>query len=365
MKGWQGPTLGVAAIALAAAGSCLPDVTVEGGAQARPCGDGVVDLAAGEECDPGPDAGEAGVVGCTGDCRVSCAGVIDPTSRHCYFAGPPTARLQAGRDGCGGQRAHLVTFASVDELAFVDRRVLGDSGAALEWVNLDRVDVDGAAEWHTDTTAAGWSGACPGCFAKAPPEAGAFPNSDGGLGGACVLWARAYPYSWLSIPCDVGAFAQLATVCEREVVGALSRPCDGGACLAVPTTAADRTYLYAATPRAWSDAASACGAIAGPTGPGRLFVPRSAEEREEVTRAVAAKGASFWIGLSRAGGAWTWADGKALTSLVYPLPWGDQAPEATGTAAWVAADPNRYDVGLAHAGDAATARPFVCAFDLR
>jgi hypothetical protein len=241
-----------------------------------------------------------------------------------------------------------------------------DSGITVGWINLDRQDVDGSARWHPDIAEPGWSGACPGCFAKVTAEAGAFPSYDGGPGGSCVFFLRAYPYTWFAAPCDLGGLLSLSSVCEREPLGSFARPCDGGVCIAVPKTAFDRSYLYSSTPRSWSDAASTCAAISGPLGPGKLLVMRSPEEREEVAHAVmAAKGQSFWVGLSRSGADWTWADGKSLASLVYPIPWGDNAPEPTGTAATLEIDPTRYDVTLAHASDATTPRPFVCAFDLR
>lgn len=363
--------LSFCALALAATalggGSCLPDVILDAPPAPRACGDGVLDPAAGEQCDPGSDAGEAGIVGCGADCRISCAGALDPTSGHCYFVLGASARVQAGRERCattGG--GHLVTYASADELGFVDKRLLADAGAPLAWANLDREDADGSSHWRTDLAEPGWSGACPGCFAKAPVEAGAFPTADGGPGGACVLVVRAYPYTWFAAPCDLGALGSFATVCEREPPGRLGRPCDAGTCIAVPRTAADRTYVYVTAPLTWSGATQACAALPGPLGPGKLFAPESAEEREEVARAVVAdKGQSFWIGLSRSGGEWKWSDGKSLSSLVYPIPWGDGAPEATGDAAYLETNASLYDVTLAHADDPSAPRPFVCSFELR
>lgn len=365
MKGWHAIALSPLA-AILAVGSCLPDVTVQGSTQARPCGDGLVDPAAGEECDPGPDAGDGGVLGCGADCRVRCSGVIDPTTGHCYFTGSPTARVQAARDGCGQSGAHLVAFQTSDELGFVESRVLADAGGAVLWVNLDRQDVDGAARWRPDLAQEpGWSGACPGCYAKAAPDASAFANADGGPGGACVAWARAYPYAWFAVPCDLGLIP-LSPVCEREPPGAFVRACEAGACLTASWTSHDRTYVYVPTPRSWADASAACASMSGPVGPGVLFVPHDAEERVEVARAViAGKGQAFWLGLSRSSGAWTWSDGKSLASLVYASPWGDGAPEASGSAAYVEVDTARYDVTLAHAGDPSTPRPFVCGFELR
>lgn len=355
--------LGAAALG---GGSCLPDVSVDAPTAPQACGDGIVDPGAGEECDPGSDAGEAGVMGCAADCRVACAGALDPTSRHCYFAVGASTRAQTGRDRCAiADGAHLVTYASADELGFVDKRLLTDAGIVFAWANLDREDKDGSSTWRTDVAEPGWSGVCPGCFAKAPAEAGAFPSIDGGPGGACVLLTRAYPYTWFAAPCDLGVGA-LATVCEREPPGRLGRPCDAGTCIAVPRTAADRTYVYVTTPKTWPDANAGCAALTGPLGPGALLAPRSAEEREEVAGAVVAdKGKSFWIGLRRSGAEWTWSDGKPLSSLIYPVPWGDGAPEAAGDAAYLETDPSLYDVTLAHAGDPTMPRPFVCSFELR
>jgi hypothetical protein len=75
--------------------SCLPDISPakpagfdgggEGGVVVVPpaqCGNGVIELDAGEQCDPG----EAGAIGCS-SCQIACeGGFVDDTSGHCYFA---------------------------------------------------------------------------------------------------------------------------------------------------------------------------------------------------------------------------------------------------------------------------------------
>src|SRR5438552_10091057 len=100
-----------ASAALAAA--CLPDLVLTDAAPdaaAPVCGDGRIDPAAGEECDPGTTP----AAGCA-NCKVQCddGGGIDPASLHCYFqAGQATQFTGADQTTCGAAGAHVVTFAS-------------------------------------------------------------------------------------------------------------------------------------------------------------------------------------------------------------------------------------------------------------
>src|SRR5579863_639703 len=70
--------VGASAGAMVAAGACIPDLPQDQTVPPPPasggtCGDGYIDLAAGEECDPGvPDAAS---LGCSDRCKVTCSGL--------------------------------------------------------------------------------------------------------------------------------------------------------------------------------------------------------------------------------------------------------------------------------------------------
>jgi hypothetical protein len=358
-----------AGTATVAAAACLPDlvVTPTPSTGAR-CGDGVIDTVSGEECDPG-DAGEAGVRGCTGACRLDCnGGFVDPRTGHCYAPHAATTTLTAAQSACIAWGGHIATIASTDELTLLATRV-PDAGAT--WINLFSSlapDDAGTIAWAPLGVAEpGWSRACPGCYAGAPPDATAFPSvvPDGGAGGgSCVAWTQAAAQSWLSIPCDVVLPAlALGVLCEREPPGSRARPCDAGTCFEARPSLGAKAYVYVAAASAPSAAASACGAIGG-----RLVTFATREERLAVAAEVArAAGATttFWIGLAGSG-AFAWSDGVALGSGLYPLPWGDRAPESPSGQAYVALDPARYDTTLAHVdSNPASQRPFVCERALR
>jgi hypothetical protein len=83
--------------AAAAVGACIAALPPNGQAAAAvsaesSCNDGFIDLAMGEQCDPGPAAGDAGLAGCTVDCKMQCPeGFVWPENNHCYTPSPGTA----------------------------------------------------------------------------------------------------------------------------------------------------------------------------------------------------------------------------------------------------------------------------------
>ena len=132
--------------------SCLPsicrptpaqrlasDASGEGGAEGGAiCGDGFIDLAAGEECDPGSaPIAEGGV--CSARCKVVCTGLKWRMNDHCYELRPAAKNLQTTAEtACNDLSSHVVTFASESELAAAAQYVHGDAAVAAEsfWVGL-------------------------------------------------------------------------------------------------------------------------------------------------------------------------------------------------------------------------------------
>lgn len=343
-------------IAAAAGLSCLPDVDLVTPPAAEACGDGVVELSLGEECDPG----EAGAPGCSAGCRVACdGGVVDPFTQHCYFASTPTNAFLTARQACRSAGAHLVRFGSKTEVLFVAATM--DGGAA--WLDLEREAADaGPPVFRTEDNAEpGWRGgllpafACTGCYASVVGAAAQFPAVDGGDGPA-VVFAPAVQSTWFAAPYDLGALA-LPVVCEREPAGRAARLCDAGRCFELAPTWTAKTYVLSTVPASYSGAQAACAGLGG-----TLAVLGSPEERGELVRAIRDVAKDVWIGLSAAApDAWTWADGRPAASKAYADPWagGEPAKGATG-AAHLVVDDAAYDTGLARVGAPADARAFVC-----
>lgn len=360
----------ISALALTAlALACLPDLVVLP-LPPPTCGDGVVDLDRGEECDPG-DAGPAGANGCTAGCTVDCTGgFVDPKSSHCYYWSTSATSKDFAEHFCGAppNGGHVVTFTSFEELVFVTSQAQGakvrgapDAAGYNAWSALELaqpLNAPGTPSYANDGEL-GWGRDCAGCWARIDdPDATTFPpRTDGGATGECATWSKATKVPWYTSLCDLGAIVR-PVLCEREPAGDFTRACPDGTCIAVRTTFAQKSYVLVRSPVTADVAESNCQKLGG-----RLVVFATREEREELLGVVEGTGVTeAWIGLSRdsAASPWKWDEGSDLSK--YPLPWGNLEPRATeGARAYVTLDRSRYDTRAAHADDdAAAARPYLC-----
>lgn len=362
-----------AAGAVLAAMACIPDLpddqaASQDGSLSRPdggqpfCGDGIIDFQSGEQCDPGPN----GSPYCSSpDCKVVCdGGFVWSRNDHCYFDVPPGAQSlnEAINLRCTGGNAHVVTFASEDELG----AVAGAIDAGSFWVGLDfSPTANGYASVHP--LEPGWEPGCPGCFAHVPDASQAMPG-DAGL---CVEGFSDLSASWQQYACtpDAGPRGKrIHVICEREPVGSLERACmDAGiTCIELAATAGAKRYVYFhnAAPSDGQDASAeeTCASLGG-----TLVVLQSPDEREQLWRAVGATQtqSSLWIGLSlpEGGSSWVWDDDASADA--YPSPWGIRWPRAQGgTRAYIfqnGGTPSIVDDTLARNGSGAPAFfPFVC-----
>ena len=360
--------LGFSAVALglAAASSCLPDLSVAV-VPTTTCGDGVVDLSLGEACDPG----DAGGGGCTSSCRISCdGGAIDPRTDHCYFWVPGVQLKDNGVSECKARGAHVVHFASLQELSVVIAKCKGlpgapDSGAT--WTALEKagMPLEGGVQTYTASTGyeldlPGWSAACPGCFAAV--DGGDADLPVGSTGGSCVFWPRAIDQSWFQNACDLTSGA-LPVLCEREPEGAFSRPCAdaSGTCIEVRFTKGKKSYVLETTPASFDSAAATCHGDFG----GRLAAFDAPEEREAVANEIARwlPAGDVWVGLSfdDDAGVWSWSNGTPAPAS-YPTPWGDGEPDGgAGARGVLRLAPGAYDTKLVHVQpDATVPLPYLC-----
>lgn len=352
--------------------ACIPDLPDGSGSSqdAAPpapeggkpyCGDGIIDFQSGEQCD------QAGSPYCTSGCKVVCdGGFVWPRNDHCYFEVPQGAASlnEAINVRCTGGNAHVVTFASEDELD----AVVGMIDAGPFWVGLG-YDTNGNNGYVSEhSLEPGWGPACPGCYAHVPDPTQPLP----GDGGFCVEGFSDLAASWQQYPCasDAGPRGRrIHVICEREPVGALQRPCPeaGATCLELAWTAGSKRYLYFhnAAPADGPDGSAerTCASLGG-----SLVVLQSRDEREELWRAIGATqvGTSwFWIGLSlpEGGASWVWDDDASEDA--YAAPWALRMPRPPGgTRAFVSQNggtPAQVDDTLAHNGTGAPAFfPFVC-----
>jgi len=355
-----------AALGLAVAWACLPELSVAV-MPTTTCGDGVVDLSQGEACDPG----DAGSAGCTASCQLSCeGGAIDPTTDHCYFWAPGVQLKDNGVSECKARGAHVVHFASLQELQLVIAKCKSlpgapDSGAT--WLALEKagMPLDGGVQTYTSSTGyeldlPGWSAACPGCFASIDGGAN-LPNVS--PGGSCVFWPRGIDQSWFQSACDLTSGA-LPVLCEREPQGSYSRPCAdaSGTCIEVRFTKGKKYYVLETTPSTFDSAAASCHDRSLNA---RLATFGAPEEREAVAGEIARwmPAGDVWIGLvfDEDAGAWSWIDGTPAPGS-YPTPWGDGEPDGgAGARGVLRLAPGAYDTKLAHVQpDATVLLPYLC-----
>ncbi|MBV9949197.1 MAG: hypothetical protein JOZ69_20275, partial [Myxococcales bacterium] len=309
---------GVAAFALVLGGvalplACIPDLPAD---HASPdasdrCGDGVIDLALGEECDPGPGTADAGAGGCSSACRMLCdGGFVWPRNDHCYRlvgAGAPALRATNGSaDGvCQQHGGHVVTFASEEEFQAVTTAL----DAGIFWVGLSPArNAAGAAIYEPIEPSLfepGWSPGCPGCFAHTDDASAPLPVfpgvslEAGSLG--CVVSSNDGVQSWRQYPCTVQGIGRRRlelpqVICEQEPVGRRATPCEAGACFELVATRGTKQYVYEGAQAPADVARSACAGVGG-----RLVVLQSAEEREQLWRELSLQTVQpygVWIGLS-------------------------------------------------------------------
>lgn len=329
--------------------SPLPPVTNGDGAATRTigCGDGVIQSGV-ETCDPG----DASSRGCA-KCQIECAGGAVGKNGHCYFVVGNEATKANALAACRVQGAHLVTFASDEEVALVDTlvdRSLGYWVGLFASDSLKRLAYAPAKEDEPGFPQLPFSGPCPGCFGldasgeEALPFSDLFSGPDAAVRG-CII-ARAW--KWELVPCAVSP-ASFQTVCEREPVGQRTQTCDGGVCFTVHGIEGKR-YLIDPVERTAEEGARACRDHGG-----QAVVFASREEREGIARAIM-EGAppediprDYWIGAVDDGGTWVWEDGKELDAR--PPPWGDkQGAPLPGGRAYMRILLAAYDTQLAFAG---------------
>ena len=299
--------------------ACVPDLVVTPDPGLPRCGDGIIDLAAGEACDPG----DGGVSGCTADCRVECdGGFIDTTSNHCYFALPRPYGFIGARTACSYDNGHVVTFASPTELA----RVYGASRGFLPefWVGLNNRARTGWISEPLDEP--GWTpDQCPGCYAETIGNL--FPNAvdvDPAAPAQCVKVAGVSQAPWIGESCS----AVIRTLCEREPPGVLSRSCDAGTCISLKATILSKRYIFVDQPSTADDAVAYCAAFPN----AHLWTIESPEAREQLWREltqVDPQARRIWTGLSWTDAAgWGWDDDASVESR--SVPWGERQPDDAG-----------------------------------
>jgi hypothetical protein len=360
--------------AVAMAGACIPDLppdqTVPSPVANRgTCGDGYIDLEAGEQCDPGvPDAATAG---CSNRCRATCSGLKWYLNDHCYelMSASATETQASSRCDLFRGQGHVVTFASEKELDAVTR-YLAEAGAGPFWVGLwqnpQRFNSVHAYE-------PGWAPGCSGCFAHTQDAKAPLPRSREAVADptaqACVeadLDASKDP--WLQSVCS-GA-APLRVVCEHEPEGVHSTPCEGGTCIDLVATHAEKAYTYESAPKTWMDADIQCRSRRG-----TLVVLQSRDEREQLWLELSRlpdPPPRIWIGLAPAAttpddpdaSTWIWSDGThADAPDAYPPPWGlGQPSRATPAFLWHVSSQSPIDDTLAHTDSMVRALPYVCQF---
>ena len=359
---------GAAALGL----GCIPDLPADATdhtVSSALCGDGYVDLSAGEQCDPGPNAGWDTIGVCNAKCQIECdGGFVWPVNNHCYQVALTAADLDPGAiSQCSG--GHVVTFGSEEEFNSV---TWAWNGLGLFWVGL--TTSAGRPYVSEGTYEPGWASTCPGCYAYTPDprvplrgwdEGGAL--DAGGVSEQCVAAYSDPDVSWCQYPC-VGE-PNTHVVCEREPVGEQYTQCDAGLCIDLVVTRGKKHYVYEDTPTA-PDAAEAQCVAAG----GTLVVFGSRDEREQLWKQLSfmvEPPSRFWIGLQRVDNrdagtsTWVWDDGTSADAPdANASPWGDQQPVDPGKTwrAYMRHSPEGIDDTLARNDETETLLPFVCQF---
>lgn len=373
-----GLACGAAAVAAVAAFACIPDLPALPSAPAATgpyCGDGIIQLDAGEHCDPG-DTGVAAPPGCTPACQIACPGGLVYLD-HCYYRGGDVANLQQASSACDTNNGYVLTVESPDEWAFV---LDGAPYGAREpfWINLTATDSTAGYTTVGKVDKPGWRQViCPGCFAEdldAAAPLPVFPGYPANTFG-CVFGDKADPETWFGAPCflPIGDAGQLHAhvLCERDPPGSYADPscAPGGLCFTLPSTYPGKRYAYfpESPTTTWVYASQTCASLQG-----TLVVLQSRDEREELWEAlleISPAPQRIWLGLAfdASANAWVWDDGVAADdSDAYPEPWAEnrpipqQRPGATDRA-YDLDQPSFVDTQLASNGQLNQAA-FVCEF---
>jgi hypothetical protein len=362
-----------AAVAVVAAGiSCISDLPPDRPPPAAVpgCGDGYIDLAQGEQCDPG----DAGSSGCTSTCRVLCPrGLVWPNNNHCYQLAATSQRSLTPEGAsllCTDLGGHVVTFASEDEFQRVANHFQAVD-AGLFWVGLQ---ISGNAYLSLGAYEPGWGTKCSGCYAYTVDASQGLPRSDASApttGQGCVAASTAIQVtSWMTYPCNA---PPTHVICEREPSGVQSKECDAGVCIDLVATHGAKRYAYQAAPVKADVAETMCHGLDG-----GLVVLQSRDEREQLWHELSKlqpPPLRVWIGLhlvdggaTDGGAAWVWDNGVVANDAdAYPSPWGNAQPVADGptpraylSSAAPFTSPT-FDDTLAHNDDrTVTTLPYVC-----
>jgi hypothetical protein len=353
------------------------------------CGNGIIEDDAGEQCDPGPSGAE----GCTSNCKIDCVSFVDggqafvdPSSDHCYFT-LGTDDISNALKACKAQAAHVVTFVSDNEYAFVTNTDAATAQAQPFWVGLTYLMTDDAGNDQYESQTAnpqepGWApySECTGCYAyfmQNPMTATHFPREFLDGGGSYVLASSSWT-SWRS----AGTLERRLILCEREPPGTRTVECPPDSCITLKATLGHKRYLYhpnTVDPATTSKAAEqycqylSDGGLDGGQPPS-LVVFDTREEREQLwhemfsPNIVGGPPQQFWVGAHELpdGGGWFWDDGTpvyVMLDQIPPPPWGLGAPEEGGTTrAYAQAAADSPDTQLVHAapGVGSQVPPFVC-----
>jgi hypothetical protein len=316
------------------------------------CGDGIIELAQMEQCDPGKALGDAGTAFCSAQCKVRCpdGGFLWSFNDHCYtLAGEATSLGDAGALCAPG--GHVVTFASDEEFMAVTT-ALGppdDGGDYWFWVGM-RARVLGDNHYASVVMPyePGWSPECKGCYARPNGDAGDFARNDAGIGGDCVRsLASPSAASWEKYACIDAP--KLPVICEHEPdeLSLTSVGTQRGAYFrfGLVSTFPSKTYVYDPMPTPEGSAAITCASHNG-----TLVTLQSRDEREQLWRALEKTSATqVWIGLAASDGGWAW-EGDA--SRANPPEWAIGEPVDSGTrrAYLELTNMRPVDTTLAHTG---------------
>jgi len=326
-----------AAAGAAAAWSCIPDLPSSAGSSdaasdagigdqasvdAAPprCGDGIIQLEAGEQCDPG--SGSTAATGCGADCRMQCeGGVVWPRNNHCYLDDDYADSIQGAIDKCNKIGGHVITLASEEELQAAVTAIDGGQ----YWVGLNAAGVQPGYDSLVNTEP-GWSSICSGCYAHVPEGGTALPDTGG-----CVRGYVDPNRSWELVSCFADGGAR-HVICEREPHGSLGVACEAGVCIDLVWTWGSKRYVYVRDAALADDAEQACRAMGG-----TLVVLQSRDERDQLWKELfhlptggGATPAVIWIGLSASedagsdASAWTWDDDAGEGA--YPPEWAQREP---------------------------------------
>jgi hypothetical protein len=356
------------------------------------CGDGYIDLEAGEQCDP-PSGADAAPGVCSAACKMQCPGFVWAGNNHCYWAAPGSATSLNNANNSAENVClasgfnHVVTFASDAEFQAVEQNLhLQKADPLLKTDPLYWVGLTTYAQRSYVSIVSyepGWDETCPGCYAHTDAKGTLIRYEDpidGGLTSQqCVAASPdGLDVAWHERPCTLPAglpdtLFKTRVVCEREPVGVQFAPCDAGTCINLVATYGTKRYVLVEEPATADQAALSCASLGG-----RLVVLGSRDEREQLWAQLSITPAPplrVWIGLTQKDGGvegdgaapgWVWDDGtEADAPNAYPPPWGDHLPVAVGTTsrAYLRAYTGEIDDTLARNDEPTAdvqAMPFVC-----